>query len=179
MAPDEERTEKYFKWLYGWFDTYLEANPGIKVKTLKYTQEFIVSYLREIRHEGSKQEINLTQWMFATGIYYMSDEYKAYMLEDTMISNMYNSIYCQISIVSNPASQVPITLYRTWEKEVLAMDEKKVLVKNYKDVCFHFSWEYILPAFSGVNITWEENSVKNVKRMFMDKIGRASCRERV
>ncbi len=178
MAPDEERTEKYFKWLYGWFDTYLEANPGIKVKTLKYTQEFIVSYLREIRHEGSKQEINLTQWMFATGIYYMSDEYKAYMLEDTMISNMYNSIYCQISIVSNPARQVPITLYRTWEKEVLAMDEKKVLVKNYKDVCFHFSWEYILPAFSGVNITWEENSVKNVKRMFMDRGSRLKHEDR-
>jgi len=169
MAMDEKLTERYYKWLYGWFETYLEMNPEIKIKTLRYTQEHIVSYLRKIKHEGSKQEIRLTQWMFATGIYYMPEEYKAHILKDNMISSMYNSIYCQISIVLSPARDIPITLYRTWEKEVLIMDEKEILIKNYRDISFKFSWEYILPAFPGVNIAWEDNSVKKTRRLFMDR----------
>ena len=169
MAMDEKLTERYYKWLYGWFETYLEMNPEIKIKTLRYTQEYIVSYLRKIKNEGSKQEIRLTQWMFATGIYYMPEEYKAHILKDNMISNMYNSIYCQISIVLSPARDIPITLYRTWEKEVLIMDEKEILIKNYRDISFQFSWEYILPAFPGVNIAWEDNSVKKNRRLFMDR----------
>lgn len=169
MAIDEKLTKQYYKWLYGWLETYLEINPGIKIKTLRYTQEYIVSYLRKIKHEGNKQEIRLTQWMFATGIYYMPEEYKVCILDDNMISNMYNSIYSQISVVLNSAIHIPIALYRTWEKEILIMDEKEILIKNYKDYSFQFSWEYILPAFPGVNIAWEENSVKKIRRMFMDR----------
>ncbi len=169
IALDEERTEQYYKWMYGWFSAYLEMNPGIKEKALKYTKEYIVSYLRKVKRERNKQEIDLVEWMFATGIYYMPDEYKVYILEDGTISNMYNSIYCEMSVVLAPERQVPATMYKTWEKDVLAMEEKTILVKNYKDVNYHFSWEYILPAFPGVNITWEENSMKKTKRMFMER----------
>lgn len=169
MAIDEKITERYYKWLYGWFETYLEMNPEIKVKTLNYTQEYIVSYLGKIGHGSSKQEIRLTQWMFATGIYYMPEEYKMHMLKNPMISSMYNSIYSQISIVLSPARHIPISLYRTWEKEVLMMDEKEILIKNYKDVSFQFSWEYILPTFLGVNIAWEDNSLKKSRHLFMDR----------
>lgn len=169
MAIDEKLTKQYYKWLYRWFESYLEMNTEIKVKTLKYTQEYIVSYLRKIRNEGSKQEIRLTQWMFATGIYYMPEEYKVHILKDNMISSMYNSIYSQISIVLSPTRDIPITVYRAWENEVLARNEKDILVKDYKDINFQFSWEYILPAFPVVNIVWEENSVKNTKHVFMDR----------
>lgn len=168
MSLDEERTEQYYKWLYGWFGAYLEMNPGIKEKTLRYAQEYIVSDLRKVKREGDKREIGLVRWMFATGIYYMPEEYRIHMLKDNMISDMYHSVYCQMSVVLTPERQVPAALYRDWEKEVLALDEKVVLTKKFKEVSFHFSWEYILPAFPGVNIIWEENSVKHTKRMFMD-----------
>ncbi len=169
MALNEELTEIYYKWLYDWFETYLKINPGIKEKIIGYTKEHIVSYLRKIRREGSRQEIKLTKWMFATGMYYMPEEYQQRMLEDKVISNMYHSVYGRISIVLDSEKQVPITLYNAWENEVLAMDEKEVLDKNFKEVCFQFSWEYILPAFPGVHITWEENSVKKNRYIFMDR----------
>lgn len=169
MAMDEKLTERYYKWLYGWYEAYLEMNPEIKVKTLRYTQKYIVSYLRNIQHKGSKQEIKLTQWMFAAGIYYMPEEYKMHILKDNMISSMYNSIYSQISIVLNPARQIPLTLYRTWENEVLAMDEKDILIQKFKDISFQFSWKYILPAFPCMEITWEENEGKNIRRFFLDR----------
>lgn len=168
MAMDEKLTERYYKWLFGWFETYLEMNPEIKDKTLQYTQEYIASYLREIRSGGSKQEIWLTHYMFATGIYYMPEEYKVHILKNHMISNMYDSI-SQACIVLSPVRQIPISLYRKWEKEVLIMDEKEILIKNYRDINFQFSWEYILPAFPGMNIAWEDNSVKKSRRLFMDR----------
>ena len=38
LGMDDVCTESYYKWLYGWFEDYLQSNPNIETKTLEYTK---------------------------------------------------------------------------------------------------------------------------------------------
>lgn len=168
LAKDEMSVDQYYEWLYGWFDNYLKANSDIRKRTLKYTQEFILSYLRDVTKKNDKAEVNVTKILFATGLYYMPEEYKEYMLANDMISKIYDSVYCNISIALTEKRQIPIGIFRAWEKDVLALDENTILVKNYHGITFCLSWEYIIPTLAGLTIKWEEDEIERVKRVFID-----------
>lgn len=169
LFNNEEHEEQYYKWLYGWFGNYLSLNPDIKERTLNYAQEFMVSHFREIEKKGDKTEIVIVKIMFATGIYYMPEEYKTFLLNNQAILRMYNSVYSSISIVFSEKKQIPSKIFNVWEEEVLAKDEKEVLIKTYKNVSYELFWEYIIPGFPGLSISWMEDSELIIRRLFLDK----------
>lgn len=168
LSSDEIRTKEYYKWLYGWIDIYLKKNPDIKQKTLNYTKEFISSHLIESSRKMDKREAAAVKLMFSIGIYYMPNEYKVHLLKDTTISQVFNSIYSQISIVLTQKRQVPATLFKSWETDVLMLNEKMVLSKMYDNVNFEFSWKYIIPALPGIIVKWKEGNIESEQCMFME-----------
>lgn len=168
LSGNEEYTDAYYKWLYGWVGDYLENNAEIKKKALNYTKEFLSAHLRDGKISLEKREFAAVELMFAIGIYYMPEEFKAYVLKDNIIVNSFNAIYCEISIVLTQHRQVPVSIYKAWEQEMLALNEGNVLTKNFGDVVFQFSWEYIIPAFPGVIVKWKEGDKESEKRMFLD-----------
>lgn len=178
LGTDEQCIKLYYTWLYEWFDNYLRVNSDIKLKTLNYTQEFIVSFLRDAAKMENRQEMAIVNLMIATGIYFMPEEYKAFMLANDTISKVYDSIYCEMSIVLTQKRQIPVEIFRAWEKEVLAINEEEILTKKYKDISFDFSWEYIIPSFPGLNIKWKEGTDESVKRVFMDRGARLNHEDR-
>ena len=95
---DDVCTESYYKWLYGWFEDYLQSNPNIETKTLEYTKNFIVSFIKDAPKNSSTKEYQLAKYMFANGIYYMPDKYREYLLKDDIILKEYQSIYSQVSV---------------------------------------------------------------------------------
>lgn len=178
FGKDEKRAEQYYTWLYEWFDNYLRLNQDIKAKTLEYAKSLIVSFLDDAEKSRNKQEYLLVKHMFANGIYYMPSEYRENLLTDAVISKMYTSIYCRTSIVLAEKKHVPVELFKSWEREVLTLNENEKLTKTYRGVSFTFSWEYILPAFPGLNICWKEGKLESVKKVFADRGARLKHDER-
>lgn len=168
LTSDEMCTKEYYGWLYEWIATYLEQNTEIKEKMLNYTREFICSFLRDSARSKDKKEHALIKQMFALGIYYMPEEYREEMLRDKTISQVFHSRYAQISVVLTNARHIPAELFKTWESEVLALKEKEVLTKLYCDVVFQFSWEYVLPAFPGIVVKWQEGEKMFERRILID-----------
>lgn len=168
LTSDEIRAKEYYEWLYKWIATYLGQNPDIKEKMLNYAREFIGSFLRDSARSKDKKECALIREMFASGIYYMPEEYREQILEDSTISQVFHLTYAQISIVLTKARHIPAEMFKTWESEVLALNEKEVLTKSYGDITFQFSWEYIIPAFTGIVVKWKEGAELFERRMFLD-----------
>lgn len=169
LTSDEIRAKEYYEWLYRWIATYLEQNPEIKEKMLKYAREFIGSFLRDSARSKNKKEYALIKEMFASGIYYMPEEYRKQMLKDSTISQVFHLTYAQISVVLTNARHIPVEMFKAWESEVLTLNEKEVLTKSYADINFQFSWEYILPAFIGIVVKWQEGTAMFERRMFLDR----------
>lgn len=168
LTSDEIRAKEYYEWLYRWIATYLNQNPEIKEKMLNYAREFIGSFLRDSASNKNKMEYVLIKEMFASGVYYMPEEYREQILKDSTISRVFHSTYAQISVVLTNARHIPAELFKTWEKEVLTLNQKEVLTKLYADINFQFSWEYILPAFIGIVVKWQEGTEMFERRMFLD-----------
>lgn len=168
LTSDEIRAKEYYEWLYDWIAMYLEQNPEIKEKMLNYAREFIGSYLRDSARSTDKKEYAVIKQMFATGIYYMPEEYREQMLKDSTISQVFHLTYAQISVALTKARHVPAEMFKAWENEVLAREEKAVLSKSYGDVSFQFSWEYIFPAFPGIIVKWQEDAAIFERRILLD-----------
>lgn len=168
LTSDEIRAKEYYRWLYDWIAMYLAQNPEIKEKMLNYAREFIGSYLRDSARSADKKEYAVIKQMFAAGIYYMPEEYQEQMLKDSTISQVFHRTYSQISVVLTQARHVPAEVFKSWESEVLTMDEKVILSKSYGDVDFQFSWEYIVPAFPGIIVKWQEGTDTFERRIFLN-----------
>ena len=168
LTSDEIRAKEYYKWLYDWIAMYLEQNPKIKEKMLNYAREFISSYLRDSVRSMDKKEYAVVKRMFATGIYYMPEEYREQMLRDSTVSQVFHLTYAQISVVLTKARHIPAELFTAWENEILTMDERAVFSKCYGDINFQFSWEYIFPAFPEIIVEWQEGANTFKRRILLD-----------
>lgn len=178
LGMDDVCTESYYKWLYGWFEDYLQSNPNIETKTLAYTKNFIVSFIKDAPKNSSTKEYQLAKYMFANGIYYMPDKYREYLLKDNIILKEYQSIYSQVSVELTEEIKIPVEVFKSWEKEVLMLDEREILTKRYQAICYTISWEYILPALPGITIQWEEEEKTIIKKMFLDNGARLKHNDR-
>lgn len=98
----------------------------------------------------------------------MPEEYQEQMLKDSTISQVFHCTYSQISVVLTQARHVPAEVFKSWEAEVLTMDEKAILSKSYGDVNFQFSWEYIVPTFPGIIVKWQEGTETFERRIFLN-----------
>lgn len=168
LSRGEERIAEYYNWLYEWIGVYLEKNTDIKDKALNYAKEFLASYLLEGKRTLTREEYSVLEIVYATGIYHMPEEFKNYVLKDNTLSELYNSIYCGISIVLTQQRQIPVPLYKMWINDVLALNEGQELIKTFETITFQLSWFGIMPGFPGVIVKWREKGQNFEKRMFLE-----------
>lgn len=178
FGKEEKSVEQYYMWLYEWFDNYLRLNPDIKINTLEYAKQFIVSAICDAKRSRTKQEYFIIKLMFATGLYYMPDEYKNYFLMDEEISGVYSTVYCRISVVLTNELCVPVKLFESWQRDVLIQNENEILTRTYQDVSFAISWEYILPGLPALSINWKEGEIEFTKKLLFNKGARLKHEKR-
>lgn len=168
LSCGEQRVEEYYSWLYEWLDIYLDKNAEIKDKVFNYTKEFLLNHLVEGRRNLSRDKILALELMYATGIYHMPEEFKNYILKDNTLSDLYYSIYCEISIVLTQQRQIPVGLYKLWVNEVLILNEGYELIKTFDEIVFKLSWFSIIPGFPGLVIKWKEGERELERRIFLE-----------